>query len=146
MKKIKGFTLIELMVVVAIIGVLSLIGLRVYNDQQNKAKNAIVKSNSGTIQTLIQANIVDTDYNDATGALRVTSALGDISNAAGCRNPYTGGMGNINVIKALGDSLTDGESIDFGKVAVASPGKNDFLIQGLDQDGKLLGNTLRVKK
>ena len=60
LKSKKGFTLIELMVVVAIIGVLALLGLRLYTGQQQKAKNAIVKANAGTIQTLIQANLADT--------------------------------------------------------------------------------------
>lgn len=58
-----GFTLIELMVVMAIIALLALFGLRVYSGQQEKAKNAIVKANCGTIQTLIQGKIAaDTNY------------------------------------------------------------------------------------
>jgi|LSQX01.2.fsa_nt_gb prepilin-type N-terminal cleavage/methylation domain-containing protein len=55
----KGFTLIELMVVVAIIGVLALLGLRVYAGQQNKAKNALLKGNTLTIHTLIQGELAD---------------------------------------------------------------------------------------
>ena len=58
-KKQKGFTLIELLVVIAIIGMLALYGLRVYSGMQEKAKNAIVKANVGTIQTLIQAELAD---------------------------------------------------------------------------------------
>jgi len=52
------------MVVVAIIGVLSLLGLRLYLGQQQKAKNAVVKANVGTIQTLIQAELADTTSAD----------------------------------------------------------------------------------
>jgi prepilin-type N-terminal cleavage/methylation domain-containing protein len=146
MKNEKGFTLIELLVVISIIGVLALMGLRVYLNLQDKAKNAIVKANAGTVQTLIQANMADTDYDDATPAARIAAALGDITDAAGCHNPYTGGTGNINVIKASGDTLTDGDDIDYGKIAIASPNKNEFKIQGLDQDGKLFGEVLQAIK
>ena len=73
-KSKKGFTLIELMVVVAIIGVLALLGLRLYTGQQQKAKNAIVKANAGTIQTLIQAELADATYTTVKGL--VTQAAG----------------------------------------------------------------------
>ena len=55
----KGFTLIELMVVVAIIGILALLGLRMYTGQQNKAKDALLRGNIATIHTLIQSELVD---------------------------------------------------------------------------------------
>jgi type IV pilus assembly protein PilA len=64
MKNTKGFTLIELLVVISIIGVLTLTGLRYYSNQQEKAKNAIVKANAGTVQTLIQAELADRYFND----------------------------------------------------------------------------------
>ena len=53
-EKKKGFTftLIELMVVVAIIGGLALLGLRTFSLQQEKAINAIEKANAITIQML----------------------------------------------------------------------------------------------
>lgn len=134
------------MVVILIIGVLALMGLRVYSDQRDKAKNAIVKENAGTVQTLIQANMVDINYEQDTADERVTAALSDITNASGCHNPYTGGTGNINVIKASGDTLANGNDIDYGKIAIASPENNVFKIQGLDQDGKLFGEEWQAKK
>jgi len=114
--------------------------------QLDKAKNAIVKANAGTVQTVILANMADINYQQDTADERITAALSDINNASGCHNPYTGGTGNINVIKAFGNTLDNGNDIDFGKIAIASPNKNEFKIQGLDQDGNLLGTELQAKK
>ena len=88
MKNKKGFTLIELLVVIAIIGVLALMGLRLYLTQQDKAKNALVKANTGTIQTLIQAVLADNNLNTRDDAV-------DIAKAAGLHNPFNGVAMNI---------------------------------------------------
>lgn len=95
-KNKKGFTLIELMVVVAIIGILALLGLRVYSGQQDKAKEAIVKGNAGTIQTLIQSELADTPSLDG-------DALSKIAAASHIQNPFGGAayggtaQGQVNV-------------------------------------------------
>jgi len=91
-KSKKGFTLIELMVVVAIIGVLALLGLRLYTGQQEKAKNAIVKANAGTIQTLIQANLAD-----STPVSVWTNIDANVFAASGIQIPGGGGQQTTNV-------------------------------------------------
>jgi len=84
MENKKGFTLIELIVVISIIGVLALMGLRFYLNQQDYAKNAIVKANAGTVQTLIQSELADRNFND-----RDEAAL-YIAENAGLHNPFNG--------------------------------------------------------
>ena len=88
-KSKKGFTLIELMVVVAIIGVLALLGLRLYTGQQQKAKNAIVKANAGTIQTLIQAELADATVSEVEGMVEDASEDGLVYKS-GIHNPFAG--------------------------------------------------------
>ena len=87
MKNKKGFTLIELLVVISIIGVLALMGLRLYLTQQDKAKNAIVKANAGTVQTLIQAELADKDVT----LLEAVS----LATKAGLHNPFNGVAMNL---------------------------------------------------
>ena len=96
-KSKKGFTLIELMVVVAIIGVLALLGLRLYTGQQQKAKNAIVKANAGTIQTLIQAELADRAVDELDEPGERTTL---IFSKAGIYNPVTGARQAADATKA----------------------------------------------
>jgi prepilin-type N-terminal cleavage/methylation domain-containing protein len=88
MKNTKGFTLIELLIVISIIGVLALMGLRLYLTQQEKAKNAMVKANAGTVQTLIQAELADKNLNIRNEAV-------DIATKAGLHNPFNGVATNL---------------------------------------------------
>ena len=55
--KQKAFTLIELLVVVAIIGILAAVGLSTFNGFQERAKNALIKSNHHKILNFIKADI-----------------------------------------------------------------------------------------
>ena len=128
-KSKKGFTLIELMVVVAIIGVLALLGLRLYAGQQEKAKNSIVKANAGTIQTLIQAELAD---NEVT-VYDESSERDAIFVAAGIYNPVTG--------SAQIEDKTAAEAAE-GEVWT-SYSNNVFSINGKEA-GSVVGDTQNV--
>jgi len=101
-KSKKGFTLIELMVVVAIIGVLALLGLRMYTGQQDKAKTAIIKANVGTIQTLIQAELADSSV----ASVQAMWAAGTLVTNSGIHNPVLGAIQASSPI-AAGTVLAD---------------------------------------
>ena len=96
-----GFTLIELMVVVAIIGILALIGLRVYAVQQNKTKDALLQGNISTIHTLIQSELADNNIN----TLDVWNEIDEIITKSGIHLP----LGEPQTTNISGMSTTEPE-------------------------------------
>ena len=139
----KGFTLIELLIVISIIGVLALMGLRVYLNQQDKAKNAIVIANASTVHTLIQGDLLDHNYstgvtNDGTVSQSVIENIGGdddpAEDLANMRNPFLA-TGNIALTGTIG---TGNE----GEVIVEWISSNSFTIQGIGADKVATGEVL----
>ena len=122
MKDKRGFTLIELLIVISIIGVLALMGLRVYLSQQDKVKNAMVKTNAGTVQTLIQAELADTNIEDRAGAV-------NIAINAGLHNPFNNAsMNEVGYFPEIADAP--------GEIQITLLG-GTFSIQGYGAEGLL---------
>ncbi len=66
----KGFTLIELMIVVAIIGILAAIAIPNFMNYQCKAKQSEAKSNLGNIKTMQEAYRAEHDaFSTSMGAI-----------------------------------------------------------------------------
>ena len=136
-KSKKGFTLIELMVVVAIFGVLVLLGLRTYVPQKERAANSIVKANAGTIQTILVGYMGDNDIIDNS---QISVALGGPNPLEKMVNPYNN---TAPVYIAEGDESDfqnkgKNEGGDQGVVALIVYAPNDVWVNARGKYGEIL--------
>lgn len=92
MRKIKGFTLVELLVVVVIIGILAAIALPNFIGAQQKARAAAVKGNMRTVQIASEGYATDSGGAYATGTGGGGTGNGPYFPGGG--NSLTGNVGN----------------------------------------------------
>jgi len=139
-KSKKGFTLIELMVVVAIIGVLVLLGLRAYSTQKERAMNAIVKANAATVQTMLVGYFGDHDIlipDDINLAL--ASSGTETIPLEKMINPYDSET-SVYVVEngGISDFDPDDDDTHEGMVVCLLFEKNDVWVNARGKDGELL--------
>ena len=170
-KSKKGFTLVELMVVVAIIGILALLGLRLFLMQQIRAKNAICKANAATIHTIIQGNLADFGYTTAEAAVNaickadgvtpLVNGIGDnLDRPAGMKNPHNTSLVALAGVVVTFDATAFTDAANFvaafatpdvaeaGRVIVGMDDTttNQFYIVPLDNNGDDLGEVYVAQK
>jgi len=142
----KGFTLIELMVVVAILGVLVLLSLRTYAPQKERACNSIAKANANTVQTMLVGYMGSHDILVVSAAADITAALNGVVAETGhplerMVNPYSATAG-VYHIDTAGASDFDAEAVGHqGKVSILCKADNDLLVNARGKDGEPLFNS-----
>ena len=146
----KGFTLIELMVVVAIFGVLVLLSLRTYAPQKERAANSIVKANAGTVQTMLVGYMGSHDILVASAVADITAALNGVVPETGHSlesmvNPYSDTAG-VYHIDTAGDANFDVAAVGHqGKVSILCKADNDLLVNARGKDGEMLMKPTNIK-
>lgn len=132
MKK-RGFTLIELMVVIAIIGLLAAIALPRFANVSDSAKVANVQGNISSLRTAISMHFAK---NDAYPALPTTgSDLDTITTSTnGANVAFTEFYGKSNLPETPG-STTNSVTITKKKTLINTASGNDFTTLDANGDG-----------
>lgn len=140
-----GFTIIEIMVVIALIGILAVVLVPKFSGVKNRAKDAGMTANARMVEAYV-ASAID-EYTASTDDDLVTAIAENFKGDDALTNPYTGEQADENIDVAIGTTFSAGAKAGTVYVRVDGDTANDTLevfINGVDSDGERLGSTERT--
>lgn len=125
MKRNRGFTLMEMLIVVAIIAVLAAVAIPVFNGSLHKAKVAADMANVRAYYAELQTQLILTGEADQTEIRYLT----EITFADGTVVPLQAGMLGVNLIRETDAQGYSGKPVRYQMIYQCDKGDHELLLE-----------------
>jgi type IV pilus assembly protein PilA len=145
-KNKKGFTIIEIMVVIALIGILAAVLVPKFGGVKDTAKGVGMITNVKMVEAYVASQIDNWTTGNALHATNddLKDAIDEFFTANPLEDPYTGDAGVVNVADDAGTTYSTGDDPGEIYVVINTTGTLTVFINGFDSNGNLIQATRRT--